>query len=161
MDPLWRRIPTVGTEMVPGTSVTFIQVIRLAARRYFVNITFPLHRLISYLTGNTLRVHYIYQVRTSQETHYVSLTKTNRLSLFNQIIAVYSGNQKKHKYKHCGQSAEFLYTKEGGIYTNHWTLKCKPNVTVYWVLQVLHNRKIRVRIVINNRVPVLVSLGIS
>jgi hypothetical protein len=37
---------------------------------------------------NMVRVIYINSVRTSQETHYVSITKANRLMLFREIIAV-------------------------------------------------------------------------
>jgi hypothetical protein len=35
-------------------------------------------------------------VRTSQETHYVSTTETNRLMLFGEIIAVYCENHTEH-----------------------------------------------------------------
>jgi hypothetical protein len=39
--------------------------------------------------------YFIYEnsVRTSQETHYVSTTKTNRLMLFREIFAVYCENE--------------------------------------------------------------------
>jgi hypothetical protein len=47
-------------------------------------------------------------VRTSQETHYVSATKTNRLMLFREIIAVYCENRTEHINTLCGQNAEFL-----------------------------------------------------
>jgi hypothetical protein len=36
-------------------------------------------------------------VRTSQETHYISITKPNRLMLFREIIAVYCENHTEHK----------------------------------------------------------------
>jgi hypothetical protein len=35
-------------------------------------------------------------VRTSQETHYVSTTKPNRLMLFSETVAVYCENQTEH-----------------------------------------------------------------
>jgi hypothetical protein len=35
-------------------------------------------------------------VRTSQEIHYVSATKPNRLMLFREIIAVYCENHTEH-----------------------------------------------------------------
>jgi hypothetical protein len=35
-------------------------------------------------------------VRTSQETHYVSATKTNRLMLFGVRVAVYCENHTEH-----------------------------------------------------------------
>jgi hypothetical protein len=37
-------------------------------------------------------------VRISQETHYVSTTKTNRLMLFGETVVVYCGNHTEHKY---------------------------------------------------------------
>jgi hypothetical protein len=39
---------------------------------------------------------YINPVRASQETHYVSATKPNRLMLFREIIAVYCENHTEH-----------------------------------------------------------------
>jgi hypothetical protein len=35
-------------------------------------------------------------VRTSQETHYVSATETNRLKLFGETVAVYCENHMEH-----------------------------------------------------------------
>jgi hypothetical protein len=35
-------------------------------------------------------------VRTSQETHYVSATETNRLMLFMETVAVYCENHTEH-----------------------------------------------------------------
>jgi hypothetical protein len=65
-----------------------------------------------YLIGNTLRRHYKAQpvndvycenhtehtdtVRTSQETHYVSATGSNRLMLFRETVAVYCENHTEH-----------------------------------------------------------------
>jgi hypothetical protein len=46
-------------------------------------------------------------VRISQETHYVSATKPNRLMLFREIIAVYFENHTKHRNTLCGQNDEF------------------------------------------------------
>jgi hypothetical protein len=43
-------------------------------------------------------------VRTSQETHYVSATKPNRLMLFREIIAVYCENRMKYTNALCGQN---------------------------------------------------------
>jgi hypothetical protein len=39
---------------------------------------------------------YTNSVRTSQKTHYVSATKTNRLMLFEETVAVYCENHKEH-----------------------------------------------------------------
>jgi hypothetical protein len=45
--------------------------------------------------------------RTSQETHYVPATRTNRLILFREKIALHSLNHTKHTDTFCGQNAEF------------------------------------------------------
>jgi hypothetical protein len=39
---------------------------------------------------------YINSVRTSQETHYVTATKPNRLMLFGETVAVYCENHTEH-----------------------------------------------------------------
>jgi hypothetical protein len=46
-------------------------------------------------------------VRASQETHYVSATKPNRLMLCREIIAVYCENHTEHINTLCEQNAEF------------------------------------------------------
>jgi hypothetical protein len=46
-------------------------------------------------------------VRTSQETHYLSITKTNLLMLFKEIITVNWENHTKHTDTLYGQNAEF------------------------------------------------------
>jgi hypothetical protein len=51
-------------------------------------------------------------VRTSQETHYVSATKTNRLMLFGEIIAVYCENHTGHINTLCVHNAELLMLKQ-------------------------------------------------
>jgi hypothetical protein len=45
--------------------------------------------------------------RTSQETHYVSATKPNRLMLFRETVAVYYENRTEHTDTLCGPNAEF------------------------------------------------------
>jgi hypothetical protein len=69
---------------------------------------------------NFLHLTYNDRVRTSQETHYVSATKLNRLMLFGERVAVYSEHQTEHTNKMRGQNAEFQYANAGGIYSNHW-----------------------------------------
>jgi hypothetical protein len=59
-------------------------------------------------------------VRTSQETHYVSATKPNRLMLFREIIAVYCENHMEHINALCGQNSEFFNVKSGGTYAYHY-----------------------------------------
>jgi hypothetical protein len=44
-------------------------------------------------------------VRTSQETHYVSTTKPNRLMLFGETVAVYCENHMERTDTLCGQNA--------------------------------------------------------
>jgi hypothetical protein len=51
---------------------------------------------------------YINLVRTSQETHYVSTTKPNRLMLFGETVAVYCESHTEHTHTLCGQNAEFV-----------------------------------------------------
>jgi hypothetical protein len=46
-------------------------------------------------------------VRTSQEAHYVSATKPNRLMLFRETVAVYCENHTEHTSTLCGLNAEF------------------------------------------------------
>jgi hypothetical protein len=41
------------------------------------------------------QIPYTNAVRTSQETHYVSVTKLNQLMLFREIIIIYSKNRMK------------------------------------------------------------------
>jgi hypothetical protein len=50
---------------------------------------------------------YINSVRTSQETHYISATKPNRLMLFRKTVAVYCENHMEHTNTLCEQNAEF------------------------------------------------------
>jgi hypothetical protein len=66
---------------------------------------------------------YTNPVRTSQETHYVSTTKPNRLMLFGETVAVYCENHTEHTNILCGQNVEFWCVKAGGMYSNHWALK--------------------------------------
>jgi hypothetical protein len=56
-------------------------------------------------------------VRTSQETHYVSAAKPNRLMLFRETIAVYCENHTKHANTLYGQNVEIYYIKFGGTYS--------------------------------------------
>jgi hypothetical protein len=48
------------------------------------------------LEARSLSKLYINPVRTSQETHYVSATKPNRLMLFRETVAVYCENLTEH-----------------------------------------------------------------
>jgi hypothetical protein len=63
-------------------------------------------------------------VPTSQETHYVSATKTNRLMLFWETVAVYCEIHKEHVNTLCVQNAEIYCVKAGGAYNTIRAIKC-------------------------------------
>jgi hypothetical protein len=63
-----------------------------------------------------------FEPASTQETHYVSATKPNRLMLFREIIAVYCENHTEHINTLCGQNIEILNVKEGGINSYHLAL---------------------------------------
>jgi hypothetical protein len=74
------------------------------------------------------RLNYLYIIYknsyiTSQETRYVSITKTHRLMLFREKIAVNCENHKKHTNTVCRQNAQLQYIKACGIYHDLWALK--------------------------------------
>jgi hypothetical protein len=60
---------------------------------------------------------YNYWIFTSQETHYVSATKTN------QLVAVHCEDRTEHRNTFYGQYAEFYYVNAGGLFSDHWALK--------------------------------------
>jgi hypothetical protein len=60
-----------------------------------------------------------YSVRTSEKTHYVSATETNRLMLFRETVAVFSENRVEHTNTLCGQNADFQCDKSGDTFNNH------------------------------------------
>jgi hypothetical protein len=72
---------------------------------------------------------YKYPVRTSQETHYICVTRTNRLMVFRETVAGYCENHTEHTHTLCVKNAEFWYVKTGGTCSNHWALRC---VMVVW-----------------------------
>jgi hypothetical protein len=57
---------------------------------------------INTLCGQNADFIYKNSVRTSQETHYVSATETNRLMLFRETVAVYCENHMEHMKTLCG-----------------------------------------------------------
>jgi hypothetical protein len=54
-------------------------------------------------------------VRTSQETHYVSVTEPNKLMLFRETVAVYCENHTEHINTLCGQNAVLMLNQEAHI----------------------------------------------
>jgi hypothetical protein len=69
---------------------------------------------------------YINSDRTSQETHYVSTTKPNRLMLFREIIAVYCENHTDHINTLCGQNAIYI-NSVCTLQETHYISTTKPN----------------------------------
>jgi hypothetical protein len=62
-------------------------------------------------------------VHTSQETHYISATKPNRLMRFGERVTVYCENHTEHINKMCGQNSEISNGEAGGIYSYHSVVK--------------------------------------
>jgi hypothetical protein len=62
-------------------------------------------------------------VPTTQKTHCVYITKTNRLMLFGETVAVYCVNHMEHTNTLCGQNAGLLNVKGGGAHSYHCGLK--------------------------------------
>jgi hypothetical protein len=71
---------------------------------------------------------YTNSVRASQEKHYVSATKTNRLILFRETVAVYYENHTEHKYT-VWQNAEFcnIYKSRSCLTGETYVSATKPN----------------------------------
>jgi hypothetical protein len=65
----------------------------------------------TYLDRECERLVFKNSVRTSQETHYASTTKADRLMLFRITVAVYFENHTEHTDALCGQNAKFLMLK--------------------------------------------------
>jgi hypothetical protein len=69
-------------------------------------------------------------VRTSQETHYVSTTESNRLMLFGKTVAVYCENHTEHINTLSGQNTRLCDVKVDGTYSDHSVFNgYKPLVT--------------------------------
>jgi hypothetical protein len=62
-------------------------------------------------------------VRTAKKTPHFTITTINWLTLFKEIIAVYSENHTKHINTLCEQNAGLLNATAGGTYGYHWVLK--------------------------------------
>jgi hypothetical protein len=74
----------------------------------------------------------MHPVRTSQETHYVSATKPNRLILFGETFAVYCEIHTKYIHTLCEQNAGFLHVKAGGMYAfKQWLTTFNPRLLSY------------------------------
>jgi hypothetical protein len=62
-------------------------------------------------------------VRTAKKTQHFTITKTNWLTLFKDIIPVYSENHTKHINTLSGQNSELVNDEVCGTHTYHWVLK--------------------------------------
>jgi hypothetical protein len=62
-------------------------------------------------------------VRTAKKTPHFTITKINWLTLFKEIIPVYTENYTKHINTFCGQNTESLVIKAGGTYKYHSALE--------------------------------------
>jgi hypothetical protein len=82
-----------------GTGFPFRRLLPLAGLRWRCS-TPPPHGLTERFT----RTSDTNPVRTSQETHYVSTTKTNRLMQFRETVAVHCENHTEHTNTLCGQN---------------------------------------------------------
>jgi hypothetical protein len=58
-------------------------------------------------------------VRTAKKTQHFTIKKINWLTLFKEIIAVYSKNHTKPQLR----NVQLLIAKAGGSYSSHWALK--------------------------------------
>jgi hypothetical protein len=80
---------------------------------------YPCSNVIFCVAAHCFKIIYKNSVRTSQQTHYVSATKTNRLMLLRETIVAYSENRMKHTITLCGHNVQFQYVKAGGTYNDH------------------------------------------
>jgi hypothetical protein len=76
---------------------------------------------------------YVNTVRTSQETHYVSATKPNRLILLKETVAVYCENHTEHTNTLCGQKTQSVPHRN----TLHLRYKAQPVNAVYVISRCL------------------------
>jgi hypothetical protein len=60
-----------------------------------------------------------YSVRTAKKTQHLTIKKNSFLTLFKEIIHVYSENRTIPLSAHYGQNAGILNAKAGGIYNYH------------------------------------------
>jgi hypothetical protein len=65
---------------------------------------------------------------------YVAATKINLLMLLRETHTVYCNNHIKHTNTRIvyEQNSQFPYVKEGGIYSNYWTLRNQDREHLSW-----------------------------
>jgi hypothetical protein len=74
---------------------------------------------ISLFKSKLIQIVFKNSVRTAKKTLHFTITKINWLTLFKEIIAVYSENRRKHEYK----MKELVTVEGGGTYSYHWASK--------------------------------------
>jgi hypothetical protein len=62
-------------------------------------------------------------VRTAKKTPHFTITKISWLTLFKEVIDVYSENHTKPANTLCGENAELLIVKVRGTYSSHCALR--------------------------------------
>jgi hypothetical protein len=100
-------------------------VLLISSVRFIENRTEVTKRNCSLTFWSTkfIRIIYKYSALMSQATHLISITETNLLILFRDMITVSSENHtKKHIYILWGKRRAFNY-KAGGVYSNHCALR--------------------------------------
>jgi hypothetical protein len=75
------------------------------------------------LKPKLIQIIYQNSFRTAKKTPHFTITKINWLTLFKEIIAVYSENHTKLTNTYCEQNAKLLNIRAGGIYSYHWNLE--------------------------------------
>jgi hypothetical protein len=95
------KLRTVDQTGYVGPSIVYLSIM----------LTELLQHAVKTYLHNPLKTEFLLKicknsVRTSQETHYVSATKPNRLMLFRETVAVYSENHTEHTNILCGQNTE-------------------------------------------------------
>jgi hypothetical protein len=61
--------------------------------------------------------------RTAKKTQHFTITKINWLTLFKEIIAVYTENHRKPLQTLWEQGTKLLIIKAGGTHSYHWVVK--------------------------------------
>jgi hypothetical protein len=97
-----------GPVIPPGTRFPFRCPLRLTGLRWrYSNLRHMGLCLINHKETEFILNNLSNSVRTSQETHYVSATKPNRLMLFRKTVAVYCEKHTGHINTLCEKNPEF------------------------------------------------------
>jgi hypothetical protein len=75
--------------------------------------------IIKSLKPKLVLILFKHSVRTAKKTLHFTITKINWLTLFKEIISVYTYNHMKPINRLCGYNAGLLIVKAGGTYSYH------------------------------------------